>query len=116
MADEAKSLRELKSSLQNLQSTIEGTVDETFPRKLQNPWKSFFKTNDDVIECLDHILDFLEKNKDAEFEGKLEDDFEIAKKKWNSTNNVYGGLRLVMDQCKIALDYWDKAEKAFKKI
>ena len=116
MAGEAKTLRDLKVHLLDLQNTIDGTVDETIPQKLQRPWKGFLKTNDEVIDRIDHILEFLEKNKDAEFDGKMQEDFETAKKKWQSTNNVYGGLVLVMEQCKTAMECWDKVEKNLKKI
>jgi hypothetical protein len=116
VANEAKALRDLAGSLQNLQNTIDGTVGETIPQKLERPWKSFLKTNEDVIDRVYHILEFLEKNKEAEFDGKMQEDFEIAKKKWQATNNVYGGLVTVMEQCKTAMECWDRVEKNLKKL
>jgi hypothetical protein len=116
MAGEAKALEDVFDSLVGLRNCIEGTVDRTIPSQLDKPWKSFEKTNQDVIDTISDILRDLKKSKRSEFDEKQQEEIDRAKKKWEATNNVYPGLLAVMGQCETALECWLNAEKCLKKI
>ena len=116
MADQVKTLEEVALQLTDLRNILEGTLGESIPQKLEKPWKSFEKTNQELIECVDHIVDFLKKHKDREFDDEIRENFDDFRKKWQGVNNVYGGLMKVMGECKSAMECWDKAEKQLKKI
>lgn len=113
MADEAKTLDHLWAGLIELQTCLDGIVDASIP-KIENPWKTFSKTNQELNDCTKAMCKALQKGKGVE--GKLQEEFLAAKKKWENGPGVYGGLQTVMDQCKTAMEIFKQVEKDLDKL